>query len=86
MIVISIFDPDQKRSTQDEEQLTVLLAALLFYRSFLADSLRMPKDETTSAYRLSQKEALDKVIQTIYPLLGLSAGEVFDLMGKVRPE
>lgn len=86
MILITTFDPSAPRSTDDEQQLTVLLSALLHYRSLLADSLRMPKDETTTTYKLSQKEDCDKLIQAVYPLLGLNAGEVFDLMNKVKPQ
>jgi hypothetical protein len=82
MIVISTYNPNTPRSTEDEELLTSLLSALILYRNTISNSLLLDKSELQQDYLQAQKKNTDRLIQVTYPLLGLTPGEVIDLIEK----
>lgn len=82
MIIISTYNPQTPRSTEDEELLTTLLSGLILYRNTLSNSLLLDKSELQQEYLQAQKKNVDRLIQITYPLLGLTPGEVMDLIGK----
>jgi hypothetical protein len=80
VIVISTYNPDTKRTTQDEELLTSLLTALIAYRKRCDTHRPLSKDEAEETYWREQAHNSDRLIGLVYPLLGLDLHEVLELL------
>lgn len=84
MIIISTYNPDRPRDTNDEEQLTAMLAAFVNYRAQLVSNINASQEEVKTAYWKSQKSSIDEIIPKVSALLGLSQTEVFDLVTRTK--
>lgn len=80
MIVISTYNPQVPRQTEDEELLTTLLTSLIVHRVYCAMLTSASKNQVQENFNEAQTKNCDKLIQLVYPLLGLSSGEVYDLI------
>lgn len=82
MIIISCYNPDTKRTSQDEEILTTLLASLINYRRVTSAAKRNSKTLVDRTYHEAQLNNVDVLIGSTFPLLGLTLTEVLDLTNK----
>ena len=82
MIVISTYNPNTPRSTEDEEHLTTLLASLIRYRSMSLSAKQTSPNQSEWTYHETQIRNCDVLIASVFPLLGLSFTEVLDLVNK----
>ena len=80
MIVISTYNPDTKRTTQDEQLLSTLLAALIRHSIFCSHNLLASREEVDKVHWKEEVLASDRLIGLVFPLLGLSYVEVDDIM------
>lgn len=84
MIIISTYNPDTKRTTQDEELLTTLLLSLIRHAIRCDAHKIQSQDETEKTYWTEQKNNCNRLIGLAYPLLGLDWYEVEDLLKAER--
>lgn len=80
MIVISTYNPERERTTEDELLLTTMLTSLISYRSRMLFNQLQSGDDLQKTYFEQEKKNCNSLIRTIYPLLGLDFGEVSDLI------
>lgn len=80
MIVISTYNPDTKRTTQDESCLTTLLTSLVHYRARLSVVKAATRDIVQKQHFEEEVINADRLIGLVFPLLGLSITEVLDLI------
>lgn len=80
MIVISTYNPQSQRTTEDEELLTTLLNAIVAWR-VRCDRLRSDAiTETGKEYTERQIKNSDTIIQLVAPLLGLTFSEIIEII------
>lgn len=84
MIIISTYNPESKRTTQDEELLTSLLASLIAYRRICHAFEHAVDEPSQKSYYKSQVENTDILIGSTFPLLGLSLTEVLDMVNREK--
>lgn len=80
MIIISTFNPDAPRSTTDEELLTTLLCSLIIHRVYVNRLAKDARNDYARVYNQSQLVNADRLIEKVYPLLGLQFMEVHELI------
>lgn len=84
MILISTYNPQTNRSTEDEALLTTLLAALIRH-AIRSEGLKLlAKDQIQYSYYQTEKTNANILIGKIYPLLGLDWSDVSDLLKEER--
>lgn len=84
MIVISTYNPDVKRTTDDEELLSTLLAALVRHLVTCEAAIRGNGDDVQKAYFKAQKLNCNRLVGLTYPLLGLDYWEVEEITREER--
>ena len=80
MIIISTYNPDTKRTTQDESLLTTLLASLIRHSIFCTANFLASQEEIDKIHWKEEQINADRLIGQVFPLLGLTYLEVDDLM------
>lgn len=80
MIVISTYNPDTKRTPQDESCLTTLLASLIMYRARISLVKLAVGDHLQRQHLEEEVINADRLIGVVFPLLGLTITEVLDLI------
>lgn len=80
MIVISTYNPDTQRTTQDESLLTTLLIALIRERAYSSVLEQNSKNELSRQAATETKTNCDRLIGLVFPLLGLEITEVYELL------
>lgn len=80
MIIISTYNPDTKRTQQDESCLTTLLASLIAYRARVSISKLAAREPLEKQHFEEEVINSDRLIGSVFPLLGLSITEVLDLI------
>lgn len=84
MIVISTYNPDVKRTTEDEELLTTLLASLARHLVRCEAGIIGTGDDVQKQYYTSQKINCNRLIGLTFPLLGLDWSEVSEILNEER--
>lgn len=82
MIIISTYNPDTKRTTQDEHLLTTLLASLIRHSVFCSANHLASIQEIDKVHWKEETINCDRLIGQVFPLLGLTYFEVDDLIRK----
>lgn len=80
MIVISSYNPDLPRSTTDEQELTVLLSALIRWNSLAKISEFGATDETSRVWYKEEQRAVFALLPKIAALLGLTLIDITELV------
>lgn len=80
VIVISTYNPDTKRTTQDEELLTTMLTSFIRHVIRCEGHRVLAATEEDKAYWNDQKTNCNKLIGLTFPLLGLDWEEVHELV------
>lgn len=84
MIVISTYNPDTKRTTQDEELLSTLLASLVRHVVRCEAGIVKSDNDIDREFYTSQKTNCNRLIGLTYPLLGLDWSEVGEVISGER--
>lgn len=82
MIVISSFNPDTPRSTEDETQLTVMLSALIRWNSLAKRSEFGAMDEVKRQWYRDEQKAVFQLLPKIAALLGLTLLDITELVAE----
>jgi len=80
MIVISTYNPQTQRTTEDEELLTTLLTSIVQFRAICDRAKDIAITETQKEFYYRQVRNCDTVIALVYPLLGLEFTEVYEII------
>lgn len=82
MIIISTYNPQTARSTEDESLLTTMLAALIKHSVRCKASALNAQDEIEKAHWQEEASNANRLIGITFPLLGLDWSEVAELLHK----